>query len=98
MVPTGGTNGEPTYQKPSSGIQAPDLGLSNILIESFVGLEDRAASQVPIAPSHTDLGMAQMDAFDAQAQILAQSQQNTKAMGSTDQLPKNVTILTRRDL
>ena len=47
----------------------PDLGLSNTLIgntliESFVGSEDRAASQVPIAPSHTDLGVAQMGAFD----------------------------------
>ena len=49
---------------PSSGIQAPDLGLSNILIESFVGSEDRAASQVPTAPSHTNLGVAQMGAFD----------------------------------
>ena len=52
---------------PSSGIQAPDVGLSNNLIESFVGSEDRAASQVPIAPSNTKLGMAQMDAFDARA-------------------------------
>ena len=60
---------------PSSGIQAPDLGLSNILIESFIGSDDRAASQVPIAPSHTDLGVAQMGAFDAQAQILAQRQE-----------------------
>ena len=67
---------------PSSGIQAPDLGLSNILIESFVGSEDRAASQVPIAPSHTVLGTAQMGAFDAQAQILAQCQQNTKEIES----------------
>ena len=75
---------------------SPDLGLSNILIESFVGSEDRAASHVPIAPSHTDLGVAQMGAFDAQAHILAQRQENAKefesvtthlcgnAMGSTD--------------
>ena len=37
--------------------------------------QNRAASQVPIAPTHTVLGMARMGAFDAQAQILAQSQQ-----------------------
>ena len=67
---------------PSNGIQAPDVGLSNNLIESFVGSEDRAASQVPIAPSNTDLGMAQMGAFDAQAQLLAQSQQDNKAIES----------------
>ena len=52
------------------------------MIESFVGSEDRAASQVPIAPSHTDLGVAQMGAFDAQAQILAQCHQNTKEIES----------------
>ena len=67
---------------PSSGLQAPALGLSNILIESFVGSEDRAASQVPIAPSHTDLGVAQMGAFDAQAHILAQRQENPEEIES----------------
>ena len=72
---------------PSSGIQAPDVGLSNNLIESFVGSEDRAASQVPIAPSNTDLGMAQMGAFDAQAQLLAQSQQDNKEIESATTHP-----------
>ena len=52
------------------------------MIESFVSSEDRAASQVPIAPSHTDLGVAQMGAFDAQAHILAQHQKNAKEIES----------------
>ena len=52
-----------------------DVGLSNKLVEAFVGADDRAPSQVPVAPLDTPLGQAQMLAFNAQAQTLTQNQQ-----------------------
>ena len=89
----------PAVHAPPAAWTAPDVGRINSLIESFLGPEHRAVSRVPIAPSHTILGMAQMLTFDAHALRLAHSQQNTSenervtthhcgnAMGSTDGPP-----------
>ena len=45
------------------------MGNANLIVELLVGAGGRAASHAPIAPLDTNLGLAQEEAFSAQADI-----------------------------
>ena len=60
----------PRNDRASNAADKVEVSYVNKLIEAFVGADDRAPSQVPVAPLDTPLGQAQMLAFDAQAQTL----------------------------
>ena len=68
-------------------VTVPDIGNANQIAELFVEEGGRAASHAPIAPLDTNLGLAQEEAFSAQADIF-QDQEYLRS--DDDGLPQNI--------
>ena len=61
-------------------VQVDQMGPLNALVNSFLGIEDRAVSVIPVAEPQTALGQAQQGAFMAQAEALQRSLTEKKSM------------------